>query len=529
MLGVFFFAVHQSSAYEVRAAEVFLSDPGFTLNSQDIDKQWGLVKAGFTEAWSKTTGSEGVVVAIIDTGVDATHEDLQSVNFVKGYNLITRQEIVGRINSDDNGHGTLIAGILGATPNNLVGISGTNWKLSIMPIKALDSGGKGDSAGIAESIIWAVDNGAHIINLSLGGIGFGHDKILADAIAYAYKKNAIIVAAAGNDSATEGVSLDDNPVFPVCEDNGLNMVIGVAAVDQNDLKPAFSNFGRNCIDVAAPGKRILSTINHDPITKIYSPNAYAYASGTSLAAPFVSGQAALLKALFPYATNAQIRDRILTTSNPVDSSNLAQCAGKTCRGFLGAGRINVKSSIEGYIQNLNILEGDLVRVQDDGLVYFISGGRKQLVSSFVYNQRFLGTVLKNVLQSSLSSFPEGSYALPFNGTLVKTDKEPTVYFIKNGLKFPVTAQIFRQRKLKFSDVKVVSFAELHSWITGSFLAPLEGTVVRSASGRSLYWVISETFYQINRQFIIDRGIQRFPQLTMTDRDINGFAKGEKLY
>src|SRR3989344_7698051 len=209
MLGIFVLLASPgiSQAFEVSVSQVYINDPGFTNNSQDIDKQWALVKAGFTDAWEKTTGSEAVVVGVIDTGIDATHEDLQSVNFVPGYDFINQQVITGKTNSDDNGHGTLIAGILGASPNNSAGIAGTNWKISLMPLKALDSEGKGNSDTIARAIIWAVDNGAQIINLSLGGIGFGHDTILADAIAYAFKKNAIIVAASGNDSVVSGLSL----------------------------------------------------------------------------------------------------------------------------------------------------------------------------------------------------------------------------------------------------------------------------------------------------------------------------------
>src|SRR3989338_5174490 len=106
-LGIFILSSfsHQALAFEVSASQVFLNDPGFTQNSQDIDKAWGLAKAGFPEAWEKTTGSESVVVAIIDTGVDATHEDLKTVNFVKGFDLISRKVIEGKVNSDDNGHG----------------------------------------------------------------------------------------------------------------------------------------------------------------------------------------------------------------------------------------------------------------------------------------------------------------------------------------------------------------------------------------------------------------------------------------
>ncbi|MDQ3018351.1 MAG: S8 family serine peptidase, partial [bacterium] len=115
----------------------------------------------------------------------------------------------------------------------------------------------------------------------------------------------------------------------------------MTAADVNDLKPDFANYGKACVDVSAPGKRILSTINHDPATGGVSSDSYAYASGTSLAVPFVSAQAALLKSLYPFASNRQIRDRIISTADNIDMLNLSQCSGKSCVGFLGKGRINV--------------------------------------------------------------------------------------------------------------------------------------------------------------------------------------------
>ncbi len=223
---------------QVAPTQVTVNDPGFTTNAQDIDRQWGLVKAGFTQAWSITTGSASTTVAVIDTGVDFTHQDLQNVTVVPGYDFINNKPLVGRIDSDDNGHGTLMAGILGATPNNNLGIVGTNWAISIMPIKVLNAQGEGTADTVAEGIRWAADNGANIINLSLGGAGFSDDTALTDAITYAFNKNVVIVAAAGNDAQTTGSDLDQNPVFPVCDGNGENMVIGVAATDQNDIKCA---------------------------------------------------------------------------------------------------------------------------------------------------------------------------------------------------------------------------------------------------------------------------------------------------
>lgn len=520
--------VNFSLAHTVGSNQIVLNDPGFTQNVNDIDKSWALVKVEALPVWEKNTGSKSVIVAIIDTGVDATHEDLQNINFVEGFDVLNRKLITGKINSDDNGHGTLVAGVIGAEPNNLVGVSGVVWQVSVMPIKALDANGRGDTAKLAEGIIWAVDHGAHIINMSVGGIGFARDRILSEAITYAFKKNVVIVSAVGNDSATTAVNLDEQPVYPACEDNGANMVIGVGAVDYHDLKPEFSNFGKNCVDVVAPGKRILSTINHDPLTKQFAPNGYAYASGSSLAAPFVTAQAVLLKSAFPFASNIQIRDRILLTADQVDFLNLSQCLNKTCKGLLGAGRINIKKSLESSIFDQNLLDGDLLRSIENGTVYFFSGGKKMLVSSFVYNQKFLGSVVKNLPEEQIRLLPEGGYALPMEDTLVKTEGNKTVYIIKNNEKQPVLGKIFSQRGFKYSNIKTVSFVELNSWILGNFLPPKEGTIVKNTSGRLAFWVLGQTLRPINSQFIKDRGLSNFPKLSLSDKELNGFSQGESL-
>ncbi len=478
------------------------------------------------EAWDKTTGSNSNIVAIVDTGVDFTHEDLRAAYAVRGFNFVTRQGIEPYTNSDDNGHGTLIAGILGATPNNNRGIAGTNWQVSIMPLKALDSQGRGKSSDIAEAIVWATDNGAQIINLSLGGIGFGHDSTLANAVSYAFNKNVLMVAAAGNDSADNGVNLDLNPVYPICDDNRLNMVIGVTALDANDRKPSFANFGKNCIDVAAPGKRILSTINHDPVTGNTSTDSYAYASGTSLAVPFVAGQAALIRSLYPLATNEQIRDRIIATADPVYMNNLTDCQNVTCKGLVGSGRINVQRSLETEIPVQYLKEGELVKSDTSPLVYVISGGQKRIISSFVMNQRFLSQPVRTVNQALLDSSPTGSYALPEEGTLVKRDGENTVYIISRGKKLPITYSVFLQRGLQFSQVNTVSFSELDSWQIGNFYSPAEGTLLRTAKNKTVYWVVDEVLHPINYNFYVDKGLNVFPVLYVSDADIAGYAKGE---
>ena len=504
---------------------VVVNDPGFATDSQNIDKEWGLIKAGFDVAWEKTVGSNDNTIAVIDTGIDETHNDLSSADFVPGFDFTTNRPLSTGVDSDDNGHGTLVAGVLGATPNNGIGIVGTNWQVALMPLKALTADGKGDANTIAEAIVWATDHGAQFINLSVGGIGFGQDTVLSNAISYAFNRNVLIVAAAGNDTATTGGNEDTNPVYPVCDDNNFNMIIGVTATDQNDLKPEFANYGHNCIDVSAPGKRILSTINFDPLTKRHAPNSYAYGSGTSLAVPFVVGEAALIKALYPSASNVQIRDRIISTADSVDKLNLYQCAGSPCRGLVGAGRINVAKAIQTDVSQ-NFTEGELLKATDTGAVYQILGGQKRLVSPFVLNQKFANIPRTPVLSSQLNNIPDGPYITPTDGTLVKYDKNPTVYEISNGQKLPVTYQVFTQRQFNFSNVSTLSVSELDSWVTGAFLPPVDGTLLRTARNKTVYWVVGGTLHPINSAFYKDRGLSIFPVLIVADRDIEGYPQGE---
>ncbi len=499
-------------------------DPFFTTNPENIDKQWGLVKAEFITAWETATGSDSVVVAIVDTGIDQTHDDLKSAKFATGFNVFSGTTLSRYRNSDDNGHGTLMTGIIGATSNNHRGIAGALRDVTLMPIKALNSKGSGSSAQISEGIVWAADHGADVINLSLGGNGLSHDNTLADAITYAFERDVVIVAAAGNDVAVTGGNLDIDPVFPICDDNGKNMVIGVTATDVNDLKPNFANYGKACIDVSAPGRRIVSTINHDPATGAAKADVYAYASGTSLAVPFVTAQAALLKSLFPFASNRQIRDRIISTVDNIDNLNLSQCAGGSCKGLLGGGRINVAKSIEEQI--LSLEDGELVERTSTGQIYYINGGKRQYVTPFVLNQRFAGVPRKQVTSIDLEKFPEGSYAEPLEGTLVKIPETSTVYYIEQGLRRPVTGQVFQLRKFNFNNVHTLSSTEVFSWIEGSFLTPPEGTLVRTAKSLTVYWTVGGVLHPINEKFWIDRGLNIFPVIFVPDSDLNKYPIGD---
>ncbi len=510
-------------AFEL-SASLASADPGYTDSIQNIDRQWGLARAKFIDAWNKTTGSSSVVVAVIDTGIDQTHEDLARSNFVSGYNFIDNVPVAIGENSDDNGHGTLVAGVLGATANNGIGVVGANWKVSLMPLKALDASGNGTSEDVTEAILWATDHGANIINLSLGGVGFGQDLELANSITYAYRHNVVIVAAAGNDTALVGKDLDEDPVFPICDDNGENMILGVTDLDSNDQKPGFANYGKSCVDVSAPGKRILSTIGRDPITRALAPNSYAYASGTSLAVPFVSGLAVLIKSLYPEATNKQIRDQIITTAENIDQNNLIQCAG-SCQGKLGSGRVDAVASVSNKILPEQIKDGEVVQIAESGEVFVISGGKRLLLSSFVREQRFGGVSTKIVYLSQVTQFPLGQYAPPADGTLVKKAADPTVYWIINGLKMPITSQVFLDRGLRFDRVFTLSDGEINSWLTGQFLPPAEGALVRSKRNPTVYWVVGGALHPISANFYQSRGLSVFKLTITSDQDIKQFPKG----
>lgn len=453
------------------AASLIASDPFFTADPSVETKQWYLPKIRLPDAWEQTTGTTNVTVAIIDTGIHAAHIELNDGRVVEGFDVIKNQTILPGANSDDNGHGTAVAGVIGAIPNNGRGMAGINWNVKLMPLKALASDGTGTISAVSSAIIWASDHGAQIINLSLGGPGFGNDQTLNNAIIYAFSKGSLVVAAAGNDLADQGQNLDTKPVYPICSDGGANMIIGVAASDISDLKTNFSNFGINCVDISAPGKRILTTafLPSDP-----SNNVLIYGSGTSLATPMVSGVAALLKSKDLNLSNVQIRDILLKSSDNIDALNQTNCLGSSCNGFLGKGRLNAFTALSPK----PLLEGTLVREALTGKIYLISGGTKRYISDFVFTQR--GFSLDSVIaetDNQLSKLTPGLALPPLDGTLIKALSDPTVYYIHQQLRRPLTFYIFVSRAFSFADVKVLPDADVAALQVGEWYWPPDGVMV----------------------------------------------------
>jgi RHS repeat-associated protein len=309
--------------------EVEYAEPNYmmyavvTPNDPQFFQQWGLNNTGQSggtpdadidapEGWDVTTGQTSTVMAVVDTGCDLNHPDLQG-KFIAGHDFINDDSDPW----DDNGHGTYVAGILGASTNNTVGGAGVLWQNQIMPLKVLGSDGSGSYEDVVSAILYAADNGVDVVNMSLGGSD--PSDTLLDAMEYAYNAGVVLVSAAGNDNG--GV------LYPAAY---TQFGIAVAATDHNDQRASFSNYGSE-VDVAAPGVNIYST---------WWDDTYSSASGTSAATPFVSGLAGLLLSQDPALLPAEVEAKLKSTSEDV---NIATYPGNDV--YLGAGRINAHQAV----------------------------------------------------------------------------------------------------------------------------------------------------------------------------------------
>jgi len=320
-------------------------------NDEMFTSQWSLENTGqdggklnadigALRAWSKTTGSDDVVVAVLDSGVDYTHFDLMNNIWIRpaemmpyvdaelgefddlhGFNATDRW----RDPMDDNGHGTHCAGIIGAEGNNQKGIAGINWNVKIMPLKFLSSTGSGTTKDAIEAINYAIERKRAGVNVRVISASWGStqkSRALRDTIKKAGDEGILFVAAAGNNSDDS----DKRPHYPAGYYD-LPNVVSVAALDRNDRLAGFSNYGAKSVQIAAPGQAILST---------WLNGEFREASGTSMATPEVAGVAALILSTNPKMSVKELRDRLF---NSVDK--LASLKGKVATG----GRINAAKAV----------------------------------------------------------------------------------------------------------------------------------------------------------------------------------------
>ena len=321
--------------------QVEFAEPNFLIAKDDLNpndarfsEQWALHNTGqnngrfgsdinANSAWTTTTGSKSTVIAVIDSGIDFTHPDLSNNRWINpapsanddlhGWDFIEESAEI----KDEQGHGTAIAGIIAAEGNNSLGVTGVMWRASLMSLRVLDNAGVGDIASAVEAIDYAVAHGAQVINLSWGTAG--ESVALKEAIERAHKRNVLVVCSAGNG----GRDLDASPYYPASF--ALPNLISVAATDNVDQLASWSNWGTQTVSVAAPGTNILTT---------QMGGGYWNVSGTSVAAPLVTGIAGLVKTFQPAANSrvivraiSQAARQVGLLAGKVSSGGVANAAG----------------------------------------------------------------------------------------------------------------------------------------------------------------------------------------------------------
>ena len=361
--------------------------------------QWYLSKIKADKAWDKISTSPDIIIAVIDSGIDIKHPDL-----VENIWFNEREVEASGRDDDNNGfiddkygwdfvnnvpdpapkfiegwtesgisHGTLIAGIIAATGNNSQGIAGLTWQTKIMALKAFNDKGEGKLSDIVRAIDYAINNGANIINLSFMNLEYSES--LQEAIARAHRAGLIIVAAAGNElGGGQGYNTRERPVYPACYDGkliGENMVIGVAATDALDQKTNFSAYGESCIDISAPGISFFGAITRGG--NLNNPELMydGYWSGTSMAAPLVSGALALIMQANPELSRQDVVSILFASSDNISKLN------PNYPNQLGNGRLNLDRAIEMAKEKLYSRLGVLLIRSDKSEILDKDGKKKE--------------------------------------------------------------------------------------------------------------------------------------------------------
>jgi subtilisin family serine protease len=282
------------------------------------------------DAWDVLTSASNIVVAVLDTGIRLTHEDLAANLWINpadgthGYNALT-----GTNNpNDDSGHGSLVAGVLGAVGNNGKGVTGLAWQVQMMACKCLDSSGNGSDSSVVACLEFALTNGAKIINASFDS---GTPSLaVSNAIVAAQQAGVIWVASAGNNA----LNVDVTPHYPACY--SMDNIVSVAYTTRNDALGGLSNYGATNVDLAAPGDQIYSTFASSDTAYYPPPILNINIAGTSFSAGYVSGALALMLAKYPAENYQQIIRRLYNATDP-----LPALAGKCATG----GRLNLKKAL----------------------------------------------------------------------------------------------------------------------------------------------------------------------------------------
>ncbi|WP_338751748.1 S8 family serine peptidase [Bacillus sp. FJAT-52991] len=377
-------------------------------NDHYYNRQWFHSKINAPYSWNRTRGDSQLTVAVIDGGIDMSHPEFKG-RLVKPYNAVTNSTTFA---PDD--HGTHVAGIIGAAMDG-AGTAGVAPGVKIMPINVFD-GEYAESYDISKAIIYAADQGADVLNLSLGS--YSYSSVVEYAVNYAYKKGAVVVAAAGNDSTS-------TPMYPASHSS----VISVSATNAKDKIADFSNYGRY-INVSAPGEGILSTV---------TDNAYAYMDGTSMAAPVVSGEAALILSKNPFLTPNQVVKIIYSSTRDLGK--------KGWDSYYGMGRIDTYQALKMTPEpmgNISLSSTQIKAGKNVRAGLSVRGNVRGTVSIEDANGKTVNTLIRNQLPQ------KGGFVVYWNGKL-----QDGSYAKPGEYKIVFRVSDNRQSMVKKAAVKVV--------------------------------------------------------------------------
>ncbi len=438
-------------------------------NDPLIEEQWYLDAVGMPEAWEFAKGSPTVTVAVLDSGIDLSHPDLASriwtnpreipgngvdddrnghVDDVRGWDFVDNDADPNpnvRADSplDGANHGTVVAGIIGAAGGNAEGIAGINWNVRILPLRVLDEAGSGSTLAVVRAVRYAVAAGAKVINISFTGASYS--STLAQALREAHDAGVLVVAAAGNEGDTErGGDLNIYPSYPACYRGagGERVVLAVSALDRDGVKSSFSSYGSDCIGISAPGERFFSTQVFRPaFAGFREPYGDSWA-GSSLAAPVVSGVAALLASMDPSLDADDLRAFLRATAKDINPLNGPYA------GHLGAGQIDAAAAVRAVQAALlggtepeqppesPLASGRLIKLASSSAVYYLGGDGRRYVfpNEKTFRSWFpVAPSVRVVSPAEMAGYQLGGNVTYRPGVrMIKIQTDPKIYAVSRG-------------------------------------------------------------------------------------------------
>lgn len=390
----------------MKREDVYYAGPDYELamtsitpNDYDSVNEWAIENIDLLNAWNITTGTNEVKVGVIDSGIDGSHPELVDsidISLCRDFSDGTIKEVTNSI--DPVGHGTMAAGIIAAKSNNGQGIAGVNWNVRLISLRVFNLFGQGNTSYVAKAIQYAEENSIPILNLSAAWYSdqtnIGYDIALNEVI---NNYSGLFICSAGNN----GKNNDEFHIYPSCE--GANNIISVGAHDKDNRRSIWSetkssNYGKECVDIFAPGGSGLENNNKNCYTTAKN-SSYSYFWGTSCSSPFVAGVASLILSKYPYLSPTAIKEIIMNGVEKVYDDQGNSVFEDLC---VSGGKLNAYQSLNSYKEITINEETEVVNNLNEG---------KGLFGFYTDKSQFIKITMNAVLQSGNLTYPEGSFRL----------------------------------------------------------------------------------------------------------------------